>query len=117
MQGDTVGYNASFKAETDMKVATVSIGYADGFLRSRGFGQKSLMFGAQHLPIIGKISMDMLVVDISAVPNVTGELARGSFNLLRRPMPLDFPSMNYSQALVIDSPSFDRMLHRTYCEC
>lgn len=82
MQGDTVGYNASFKAETDMKVATVSIGYADGFLRSRGFGQKSLMFGGQHLPIIGKISMDMLVVDISSVPYVTeGDWLEVPFNL------------------------------------
>ena len=62
--GDSVGYNAEFTAPAAMKVATVSLGYADGFLRSRGPGG-FLSFEDKTLPILGKVSMDMIVVDIT----------------------------------------------------
>ncbi|TIX50070.1 alanine racemase [Alteraurantiacibacter aquimixticola] len=62
--GDSVGYNALFTATREMEVATVSIGYADGFLRSRGPGTM-LHFEGHPLPVIGRVSMDMIVVDCS----------------------------------------------------
>jgi alanine racemase len=57
-----------------MRVATVSIGYADGFLRSRGPGNAFHYMG-RALPILGKVSMDMVVVDLAEAP----ELASGDW--------------------------------------
>ncbi len=64
--GDTVGYNATFTATTDLKVGVVSLGYADGILRSWGGGH--FTFGDIRLPILGKVSMDMIVIDLSNAP-------------------------------------------------
>ncbi|MFM7379235.1 MAG: alanine racemase [Erythrobacter sp.] len=63
--GEGVGYNATFIVPTHMRVGTVSIGYADGFLRARGPGN-ALFHGGRALPILGKVSMDMVVVDLAA---------------------------------------------------
>lgn len=65
--GDSVGYNAIFTASRDMDVATVSIGYADGFLRARGI-DCALHHDGFALPVIGRVSMDMVVIDCSALP-------------------------------------------------
>lgn len=68
--GDSVGYNARFTATRPMDVATVSIGYADGFLRLRGPGN-SLSSHGRELPILGRVSMDMTVVDCTLAPDLT----------------------------------------------
>lgn len=65
--GDAVGYNSEFVATQDMRVGTVALGYADGFLRCRGPGNY-LCFGEKNLPLLGKVSMDMIVVDLSHAP-------------------------------------------------
>lgn len=65
--GDSVGYNALYTADHRMRAATVSLGYADGFLRC-WTGQWALRFGEAKLPLIGRVSMDMVVVDASAAP-------------------------------------------------
>jgi alanine racemase len=62
--GERVGYNGEFTASEAMRVATVSLGYADGFLRARGPGGFLKHDGAR-LPILGKVSMDMVVVDLA----------------------------------------------------
>lgn len=67
--GDGVGYNAVFIANTHMRVGTVSLGYADGFLRLRGPGN-ALTSEGRALPILGKVSMDMVVVDLTAAPDL-----------------------------------------------
>lgn len=67
--GDSVGYNATFTAQSAMRVATVSMGYADGFLRSRGPGN-AFFHTERRLPILGKVSMDMVVVDLSDAPDL-----------------------------------------------
>lgn len=67
--GDAVGYNGEFTAKKDMRVATVSLGYADGFLRVRGPGA-SLYHDGVALPLLGKVSMDMVVVDLTNAPNL-----------------------------------------------
>lgn len=67
--GEGVGYNATFIAPTHMRVGTVSIGYADGFLRARGPGN-ALHHQGRALPILGKVSMDMVVVDLAAAPDL-----------------------------------------------
>ena len=67
--GEAVGYNATFIAPTHMRVGTVSIGYADGLLRARGPGN-ALFHEGRALPILGKVSMDMVVVDLTAAPDL-----------------------------------------------
>ncbi len=67
--GDKVGYNGVFTADKPMRVGTVSLGYADGFLRARGPGGM-LRDGEAILPILGKVSMDMVVVDLENAPGL-----------------------------------------------
>ena len=67
--GDSVGYNAEFTALRPMRVGTVAIGYADGFLRARGPGT-SLRSEGRDLQILGKVSMDMVIVDLAAAPDL-----------------------------------------------
>lgn len=67
-QGESVGYNAEFTATNDMRIGTVSLGYADGFLRGWGGKDNVLLHEGRMLPIIGKVSMDMIVVDLANAP-------------------------------------------------
>ncbi len=61
--GDTVGYNATFAAPRNMRTGVVSLGYADGILRSWGGGH--FVHADRKLPILGKVSMDMIVLDLT----------------------------------------------------
>ena len=67
--GDHVGYNATFTADRPLRAATVSLGYADGFLRCWA-GVGALRHGEAELPLLGRVSMDMVVVDCTAAPDV-----------------------------------------------
>ena len=66
-KGDTIGYGASFIADGPMRVATIGAGYADGYRRSlQSKGQIDI---AGHIvKPVGRISMDLLVVDVTHVP-------------------------------------------------
>lgn len=68
-QGEDVGYNAAFVAPRAMRVGVVSLGYADGFLRARGPGN-ALLHDGTALPLLGKVSMDMVVIDLAAAPDL-----------------------------------------------
>jgi alanine racemase len=64
--GETIGYGATFVAERNMKAITVGIGYADGFMRKfSGFGHGFI--GEKRVPIVGRISMDYIVLDVTDV--------------------------------------------------
>jgi alanine racemase len=67
--GDSVGYNATFTADKPMRAGVVSIGYADGYLRT-WTGKGVLHHGDVTLPLLGKVSMDMVVVDLAAAPQL-----------------------------------------------
>lgn len=71
-KGDRVGYGLTWRADGPRRVATIATGYADGFAR-QGAEQGCAWFGAQRLPILGRISMDSMTVDISDVPE--GQIA------------------------------------------
>lgn len=69
LAGDTIGYNATFTARQDMPVAILNIGYADGYLR--GFSGKGMVFADDRpLPVLGRVSMDLLIVDATRAPDV-----------------------------------------------
>ena len=67
--GDSVGYNATWTADRPLRAATVSLGYADGFLRCWS-GLGALSHGDAVLPMLGRVSMDMVVVDCTAAPQL-----------------------------------------------
>ncbi|MBB3764037.1 alanine racemase [Sphingomicrobium lutaoense] len=62
--GETVGYGATFTAERDTPVAILNIGYADGYWRNLT-GRGHARMGDTLLPLIGRVSMDLVAVDIS----------------------------------------------------
>jgi alanine racemase len=66
MPGDCVGYGWDARARGAARLATLSIGYADGFHRAWGKGG-AVFFEGVRLPIVGRVSMDSVVVDASAV--------------------------------------------------
>jgi len=67
--GDSVGYNATFTATGPLRVGVASLGYADGFLRCWG-GRGALAYEGELLPLLGRVSMDMVVVDLSSAPQL-----------------------------------------------
>ena len=67
--GDTVGYNATFTAAAAMRVGVVSIGYADGYLRCWS-GKGTLRGAGAVIPVLGRVSMDMTVVDLTHAPTL-----------------------------------------------
>lgn len=72
-QGDSVGYNRSWKAEKDMKIAIIPVGYADGLNRKLSNGRGSVYIQNKAVPIIGNICMDMCMADISDVEAREGD--------------------------------------------
>ncbi|HEV7255277.1 MAG TPA: alanine racemase [Mesorhizobium sp.] len=62
--GDAVGYGGEFTAERPMTVATIGLGYGDGWPRR---ARTAAFFGAARLPMLGRISMDTMVVDLSSL--------------------------------------------------
>ena len=65
--GESVGYNATWVAQADTEVAILNIGYADGYLRAFSDRGQASFAGAQ-LPVIGRVSMDLVALDASAAP-------------------------------------------------
>ena len=74
-QGDTVGYGAAFAAARPSRVAIIAVGYADGFLRSaaasRGKSAAEVVIAGRRCPLAGRVSMDLLAVDVSHLPEGT----------------------------------------------
>lgn len=69
-KGTPVSYGGTFVADKDMKVATVTVGYGDGY--PRGLSNKaSVLVSGVRCKILGRICMDQLMIDVSDVPNVT----------------------------------------------
>ena len=86
--GDTVSYGRTFKAENNMKIATVSCGYADGYprlLSNRGY----VLINGQRANIVGRICMDQFCVDVTNIKNVK----RGDEVLLwGKDLPVEIPA-------------------------
>ncbi len=67
--GDSVGYAARWFAERDSRIATICIGYGDGYPRSAKNGTPVLING-KRAPMVGRVSMDMITVDVTDLPGV-----------------------------------------------
>ncbi len=85
--GETVGYSATWRAHRPSRIATIAAGYADGVPRSasasNGAGSErpggSVVISGQRAPIVGRVSMDLITVDVTDLPMATariGDFAR-----------------------------------------
>ena len=82
--GDCVGYGRTYTADRRLRAATVCCGYADGYPRSLSNLGTASIHGCPA-PVIGRVSMDQIVLDVSAVP----ETAAGDTATLWGPAPAD----------------------------
>ena len=67
--GAVVGYNGTFVATEPIRLALIAAGYADGLDRSLG-NRFSLLIHGEHAPLVGRISMDHAVLDVTEIPGV-----------------------------------------------
>ncbi len=68
--GTVVSYGRAFTAQGEMRAATVPIGYADGYPRLLGRNGAQVLIRGRRCPILGRICMDQLVADVTALPEV-----------------------------------------------
>ena len=66
--GEGIGYGHSDAVEHERRIATVSIGYADGYPRALGHGRAHLLIHGRPAPLVGVVCMDMCMADITAIP-------------------------------------------------
>ena len=103
--GETIGYGATWTAGTDTAVAIVNIGYADGYLRCFA-ASGSASCGGTALPLIGRVSMDLVALDVSAAP----ALNEGDWVSLNYDLPTASAATGLSQYELLTglSPRFER---------
>jgi alanine racemase len=80
--GESVGYNATFVAQHPMRIGIVALGYADGYLRAWSGGKGLFRHGNAALPVLGRVSMDMTIIDLAAAPQLgEGDWVDVAYNL------------------------------------
>ncbi|NOS55305.1 MAG: bifunctional UDP-N-acetylmuramoyl-tripeptide:D-alanyl-D-alanine ligase/alanine racemase [Cyclobacteriaceae bacterium] len=72
-KGETIGYGRKGKAENDMSLATIAIGYADGFSRSFSKGKGFVSIKSKKAPVVGNVCMDMTMVDVTHMDAQEGD--------------------------------------------
>lgn len=83
--GEAVGYGATFVAEKELRLATALLGYGDGYPRAASNRGAAYLAGAL-CPIVGRISMDLIVLDVSAAPDSLAIGDRAEFFGLNHPI-------------------------------
>ncbi len=74
-KGETIGYGRVGIASREMKLATLAIGYADGFFRAFSKGKGEVLINGRRAPVVGNVCMDMTMVDITDIPANEGDEA------------------------------------------
>jgi alanine racemase len=106
LAGETCGYGATWTAASDTEAAIVNIGYADGYLRCFA-GRGSASVDGKALPLIGRVSMDLIALDVGAAP----ELREGDWVTLDYDLPSAAEASGLSQYELLTGLS-DRLLRR-----
>merc|ERR1719330_249690 len=69
-RGESVGYDRAYIAEKNVRIATLSIGFADGYPRELGNGKGKVCIRGKTFPVAGNVCMDMLMVDLGSTENI-----------------------------------------------
>ncbi|MEG3151894.1 alanine racemase [Sphingomonas sp. ZT3P38] len=104
--GQTIGYNAIWTAPVATEVAVLNMGYADGYFR--GFSNRgAALLDGQVLPLLGRVSMDLIAIDVTAAP----DLAEGDWLALDYALPEAAAQSGMSQYELLTSlgDRFDRI--------
>ena len=72
-KGESIGYNRAAIAEKNLKIATVRIGYADGYPRLLSNGKGKMLVNGNSAAVIGNICMDMTMLDITDMEVLEGD--------------------------------------------
>ncbi len=72
LKNETIGYNATYRFKEKSRIATVAIGYADGFFRSNS-NAAFLYLNGSPCPVVGRVSMDLVTIDIGDLPATPGD--------------------------------------------
>lgn len=105
--GESVGYNATWRATTPTRVAIVNLGYADGYWR--GFSDRGIAFaGDAVLPVIGRVSMDLVALNVSGT-----DVAEGDWIAFDPDLPRAASASGMSQYELVTGlgQRFDRVWH------
>lgn len=68
--GSGISYGSTFIAKESMRVATLAVGYADGYRRHLSGRDAAVLIGGRRCAVLGRVTMDQIMVDVSRVPNV-----------------------------------------------
>ena len=80
-EGAAIGYGATFRATAPMRVAILNLGYADGYLRCFA-GHGRVLAGEIPCPVLGRVSMDLIAVDVSGADVTEGDWLKVDYDLL-----------------------------------
>lgn len=72
--GDSVSYDATHRAHGDRRIATLAIGYADGYRRALS-NRGIVLLNGRRVPVVGLVTMDMTMIDVTGVPCAIGDAA------------------------------------------
>lgn len=111
-KGDFIGYGCSYEAPEDMTIAIVPVGYADGFRRSLSNGKGSVFIHGIKCPVVGRVCMDMIMVDVSSVTAKINDPVE--IIGVNQPMEVFAKSMDTIPYEVMTGLS--RRMHRVYVE-
>jgi len=74
--GRSVSYGRTFTTTRPSRIASIAVGYADGFPRQASGRGAEVLIGGRRCPVLGRVTMDLILVDVTAVPEIeTGEAA------------------------------------------
>jgi alanine racemase len=73
-KGEPVSYGATWRASTPTRIATVAAGYADGYRRHLG-NQGAALLNGHRVPVVGRVTMDLTMLDVTGVPVDKGDVA------------------------------------------
>lgn len=110
--GAPIGYGHDFRCARESRIATIGVGYADGLPRSLG-NRGAAWFEGERLPIVGRVSMDSITLDVTALPH--GRLQAGDWVELIGPhQPIDAIARNAGTISYEILTSLGPRYHRTY---
>lgn len=111
-KGDSVGYGRTFIAEKETKIAIIPVGYADGFKRSLSNGQGGVFIQDKFCPTVGRVCMDMIMVDVSKLQVKEGDRVE----IIGKNQTIEKFAENMQTIAYEVMTSISKRVHRVYLE-